>query len=190
MSLSGGFHHAFPDWAEGFCYINDVAVGVRAMRDEGQVERAMVVDCDLHQGNGTAVIFQDDPSALTFSIHEQNIYPLKRESDVDVGLPSFCSGRAYCDELRMALVPALDRHRPELVVYVAGADPFERDQLGTLQLTLQDMRERDDIVIGSAVARGVPVAVVLAGGYSPDVRDTVSCHYQTACAAAEHARAL
>ena len=186
MNLSGGFHHAFPDWAEGFCYINDVAIGVSAALSEELVERAMVVDCDLHQGNGTARIFHDDPRVFTFSIHQENVYPIKQESDLDVGLPDYCSGAAYCEELSRWFVPALERHEPELALFVAGADPYERDTLGSLQLSMQHLRRRDDIVIGSCADRGTPVAVVLAGGYAPDVRETVEVHYGTACSLAKH----
>jgi acetoin utilization deacetylase AcuC-like enzyme len=190
MNLAGGFHHAFPDWAEGFCYINDVAVGIRTVIHEGLVKRAMVIDCDLHQGNGTAFIFRDDPDVFTFSIHEENIYPIKRRSDLDVGLPSFCTGELYLELLERNVVPALDRHRPELVVYVAGADPYEKDQLGSLMLTKEHLRKRDDIVIGSCSARDVPVAVTLAGGYAPDVNDTAEIHFNTALSLVEHCQKL
>ncbi|MFO7956718.1 MAG: histone deacetylase [Candidatus Brocadiia bacterium] len=179
MNLAGGFHHAFPDWAEGFCYINDVAVGVRKMQQEGRVERAMVVDCDLHQGNGTAWVFRDDPDVFTFSIHQENNYPIKRQSDLDVGLPDFCSGKRYLRELEDNLLPALERHDPEFVLYVAGADPSRHDMLGTLGLEFEDLRRRDDMVLGTCAEREVPVTVVLAGGYAADVNDTVRIHEGT-----------
>ena len=190
MNLAGGFHHAFPDWAEGFCYINDVAVGIRQVKEEGLIKRAMVVDCDLHQGNGTAFIFRDEPSVFTFSIHQENNYPIKRRSDLDVGLPDFCTGEAYVDALREHLLPALDRHKPELVLYVAGADPYEKDQLGLLMLSKEDLRKRDDLVIGSCAERDIPVAAVLAGGYAPDVQDTVDVHFGTACSLVQHCAKL
>ena len=190
MNLAGGFHHAFPDWAEGFCYVNDVALGVQVVLDDGLAQRAMVVDCDLHQGNGTAFTFRDEPRVFTFSIHQENLYPLKQQSDLDVGLPDHCSGRAYCEELRTSLIPALDKHRPEFVLYVAGADPYELDQLGSLRLSLEELRERDDIVIGACAERGLPVAVVLAGGYATRVDDTVLVHYGTACSMVQHCREL
>ena len=186
MNLAGGFHHAFPDWAEGFCYINDVALGVRKLTHEGLVRRSMVVDCDLHQGNGTAFIFRDDPDVFTFSIHQQNLYPIKRNSDLDVGLPDYCTGRDYLRALKEALLPALDAHRPEFVLYVAGADPHQKDQLGLLLLSIEDLRQRDDVVIGACAERGVPVTAVLAGGYAPQVDDTVRIHYGTACSLLEH----
>ena len=185
MNLAGGFHHAFADRAEGFCYVNDVAVGVCKLRHEGLVRRAMVVDCDLHQGNGTADIFRDVPEVFTFSIHEENIYPLKRRSDLDIGLPSFCDGEKYMRELDANLPGAMDRHRPEFVLYVAGADPYCRDQLGTLMLRTEDLKRRDEIVLGACLERGVPAACVLAGGYAPEVEETVRIHYGTAATVAE-----
>jgi acetoin utilization deacetylase AcuC-like enzyme len=188
MNLAGGFHHAFPGWAEGFCYINDVAVGIANAKAEGLVQKVMVVDCDLHQGNGTAYIFQDDPSVFTFSIHQEDLYPLKRRSDCDVGLPDFCPGEVYLEELEKHMLPALDKHQPELVLYVAGADPCEKDQLGLLLLSIEHLRQRDDLVIGACAKRGIPVAATLAGGYAPDVSDTVQIHYGTACSLAEHCR--
>jgi acetoin utilization deacetylase AcuC-like enzyme len=180
MNLAGGFHHAFPDWAEGFCYINDVAVGVARARADGLAARVMVVDCDLHQGNGTAYMFREEPDVFTFSIHQESIYPVKRNSDLDLGLPDFCGGPVYLHQLQEHLLPAIDRHRPELVLYVAGADPFEKDLLGTLMLSMDDMRRRDELVLGACAERGIPAAVTLAGGYCSDVRDTVAVHHQTA----------
>jgi acetoin utilization deacetylase AcuC-like enzyme len=190
MNLAGGFHHAFPDWAEGFCYINDVALGVRALRRDGLVERAMVVDCDLHQGNGTAYVFADEPEVFTFSIHEEAIYPLKRRSDLDLGMPSFCGGTRYLGELERHLLAALDEHRPEFVLYVAGADPYAEDLLGTLALSTDDLKRRDEIVLGACAERGVPAAAVLAGGYAPRVEDTVRIHYATALAVLKLGRDL
>lgn len=179
MNLAGGFHHAFPDWAEGFCYINDVAVGGARLRHDGLARKAMVVDCDLHQGNGTAFIFRNEPDVFTFSIHEEMVYPVKQQSDLDIGLPSFCDGDLYLSELRRRLPAALDRHRPEFVLYVAGADPYEEDLLGTLMLDLEDLKTRDEIVLGACVERGIPATAVLAGGYAPRVEDTVQIHYGT-----------
>jgi acetoin utilization deacetylase AcuC-like enzyme len=180
MNLAGGFHHAFPDWAEGFCYINDVAVGVARMRADGLADRVMVVDCDLHQGNGTAVIFQDVPEVFTFSIHEEAIYPVKRRSDMDIGLPSFCPGHVYLEALAGRLPSVMDDHRPDFVFYVAGADPYESDVLGSLKLSLADMKRRDEIVLGACAERGIPASAALAGGYAPFVDDTVNVHYGTA----------
>ncbi len=180
MNLAGGFHHAFPGHAEGFCYINDVALGVAAVRDDASVTRAMVVDCDLHQGNGTAVIFRDQPDVFTFSIHQESIYPIKQQSDLDIGVPDFCSAQEYLGRLELNLTQAMDDHAPELVVYVAGADPYRKDQLGNLLLDMEDLTRRDEIVLGECSRRGIPATVVLAGGYAPDVRDTARIHCSTA----------
>jgi len=190
MNLAGGFHHAFPDHAEGFCYINDVALGVALLRRDGLARRAMVVDCDLHQGNGTAYIFRNEPDVFTLSIHEEDIYPVKERSDLDIGLPAYCDGATYLRELREALPAALDRHRPELVLYVAGADPYREDMFGTLMLEMEDLERRDRLVLEECAARGVPVAVVLAGGYAPMVEQTVEIHYQTARLVVEMAGAI
>ncbi len=180
MNLAGGFHHAFPDWAEGFCYVNDVAVGVAALRRDGLVKRAAVIDCDLHQGNGTAFIFRDVPEVFTFSIHQENLYPVKQRSDLDVGLPDFCPADLYLSKLQQCVDRVLDDHRPEFVLYVAGADPYSGDQLGSLMLGIEDLKRRDEIVLGACAERGVPATAVLAGGYAVRVEDTVSIHYGTA----------
>jgi acetoin utilization deacetylase AcuC-like enzyme len=179
MNVGGGLHHAFPDHAEGFCYINDVALAVRMMLHEGRVERAAVIDCDLHQGNGTAVIFAEDARVITFSIHEEHLYPVKQRSDLDVGLPSFAGDDVYLPPLRKYVPQILEKHRPEFVAYVAGADPYAGDQLGSLQLTLEGLAERDRIVLGGCRERGIPVAILLAGGYAARTEDTVTIHANT-----------
>ena len=180
MNMAGGFHHAFADRAEGFCFINDVAVAAKRMVCDGDAERVMVVDCDLHQGNGTARICADDPRIFTFSIHQERNYPPKERSDLDVGLPDHCSGRAYLEKLRTNLLPAIDEFEPDLALYVAGADPYRGDVLGGLDLTFDDLEERDRTVLGACRERGVPAAVVLAGGYAERLEDTVEVHYRTA----------
>lgn len=179
MNVGGGLHHAFADHAEGFCYINDVALAIRVMQAEGRIARAAVIDCDLHQGNGTAHIFQNDTRVFTFSIHEENLYPAKQQSDLDVGLPP-CAGDAdYLPYLRRYIPEILDNHRPEMVVFVAGADPYAEDQLGTLQLTLGGLAERDRIVLGACRKRNLPVCITLAGGYARRTLDTVAIHANT-----------
>lgn len=184
MNLSGGFHHAFPDYAEGFCYVNDVAVALRVMMRDGAVRRPIIIDCDLHQGNGTAFVFEDDPDVFTFSIHQENLYPIKQRSNIDLGLPDGCSGRAYLDALRENLPRAIERHQPDFAVYVAGADPFKEDMLGSLHLTLNDLQERDAFVLRECTQRRIPSTTVLAGGYCRRVEDTVKVHLQTARAVA------
>jgi len=179
MNVGGGLHHAFPDHAEGFCYINDVALAVRKMQAEGRLERAAVVDCDLHQGNGTAVMFQDDPTVFTFSLHEEYLYPVKQQSDVDVGLPPYAGDDVYLPPLRRYVPEILDGHGPDFVAYVAGADPYAGDQLGTLQLTFEGLLERDRLVLGACRERDIPVVILLAGGYASRTEDTVTVHANT-----------
>jgi acetoin utilization deacetylase AcuC-like enzyme len=178
--IGGGFHHAFTDHAEGFCYINDIAIGIRKAQDGGRMSRAAVIDCDLHQGNGTANIFLNDPTVYTFSIHQEHLYPIKERSDMDIGLDDLVGDEEYLDALRFRVPQVLDASDPELLVYVAGADPYAGDRLGTLQLTKEGLAERDRIVIRSARHRGIPVAVVLAGGYAAVTMDTVEIHANTA----------
>jgi len=178
--LGGGFHHAFPGHGEGFCLLNDVAVAVRVLTHEGRIERAAVIDLDVHHGNGTAAIFADDPSVYTFSMHQQNNYPLdKPPSDLDVGLPDGAGDPEYLALLARHLPTVLDGHGPELVVYLAGADPFRDDQLGGLALTFEGLRRRDRMVLDAARERGVALALVLAGGYAHRLDDTVAIHVAT-----------
>ncbi len=180
LNLTGGFHHAFADRAEGFCYVNDLAVAVRVLQREGAIARAAVIDCDLHQGNGTAAIFRRDDAVLTFSIHQENIYPRKRRSDVDVGLCDLATEEEYLPRLEEHIPGILDAHQPDLVLYQAGADPYSGDQLGTLQLSKEALKRRDAYVLGECLARAIPVAGTLGGGYALDPSDTVDIHFQTA----------
>jgi len=181
FNIGGGFHHAFPDHGEGFCAINDIAVAVRRVQRDGLVARAMVVDCDVHHGNGTAAIFADDASVFTLSIHQFNNYPaLKPPSDLDIHLADGTADDEYLERLGSGYRAALKMFRPELIVYVAGADPYCEDQLGGLSLSLAGLRERDRLVIRAALEAGVPVAIVLAGGYAQNVEDTVTIHANTA----------
>ncbi|MEO0116860.1 MAG: histone deacetylase [candidate division WOR-3 bacterium] len=178
--IGGGFHHAFPNHGEGFCYVNDIGVAIKKMQKEGRIKKAAVIDCDLHQGNGTARIFQDDPDVFTFSIHQENLYPIKERSDWDIGLPDFAGDDIYLGHLASAVPQIYDRHRPELVIYVAGSDPYLDDQLGLLQLTKEGLKKRDEIVIGEGEKRRIPICVVLAGGYARKIEDTVEIHLNTA----------
>jgi len=180
-NVGGGFHHAFPDHGEGFCAINDIAVAVRRVERDGLISRAMVVDCDVHQGNGTAFIFAGDASVFTLSIHQYNNYPaVKPPSSLDINLGDGVSDAEYLNLLGDGYRAALAMFRPELVFYVAGADPYYEDQLGGLSLTLDGLRERDRLVIRTALDHGVPVAIALAGGYAQSVEDTVTIHANTA----------
>jgi len=179
VHLGGGLHHAFPDHAEGFCYVNDVAIAARAAQRDGLARKVLVVDLDLHQGNGTAAVFRSDDSVFTFSMHQEDNYPVKERSDLDIGLGDGTRDEEYLALLRETLPRLRDEERPDLAIYVAGADPFEEDQLGGLSLTRAGLRERDRIVFGELAARGVPVAVVLAGGYARRLADTVAIHTAT-----------
>lgn len=180
MHIGGGFHHAFADHGEGFCYINDIAVGIRKMLAEKRIERAAVIDCDLHQGNGTARIFHEEPAVYTFSIHQERLYPIKEESNWDIPLDDETGNEVYLERLGRAIPKILSEHKPELVVYVAGADPYLDDQLGALRLTKRGLALRDRMVIEGCHRRDIPVVPVLAGGYALDTSDTVDIHVNTA----------
>lgn len=179
VHLGGGLHHAFPNHGEGFCLFNDVAVAIRSLQRDGRLRRAAVVDCDVHHGNGTAMIFERDPSVFTFSIHQEHNYPLfKPPSDLDIGLGDGTGDDEYLRRLGPAVAQTI-RSKPELIVYLAGADPFREDRLGGLALSHEGLRERDRRVFTAARTAGVPVVVVLAGGYALDVEDTVAVHVGT-----------
>ena len=179
IHLGGGFHHAFPSRGEGFCYINDVAVGIRRLKRDKLIEKALIVDCDLHQGNGTAFIFQEDRSVFTFSIHQENLYPMKEKSDLDIGLPDFTGDEEYLAKLRSTLLQIWQSFKPDIVYYLAGADPYEDDQLGQLKLTKAGLKKRDNWVISKCLEKKVPLVILLAGGYAFRVEDTVDIHCHT-----------
>lgn len=189
VNLAGGTHHAFRDRGEGYCIFNDSVVALRQMQAEGRVRRALIVDCDVHQGNGTAKILEDDPSVFTFSIHNEKNYPLKKErSDLDVGLPDGTGDGEYLDALEPALRESIGRARAELVIYLAGADPYFGDRLGRFALTKQGLAERDRMVFDFCVTAGLPVAITMAGGYANRVEDIVDIHFQTVEEAARRAK--
>jgi acetoin utilization deacetylase AcuC-like enzyme len=178
--LGGGFHHAFSDHGEGFCVFNDVAVAIEKLMSLDLIHKAMVVDCDVHQGNGSASIFSKKDTVFTFSIHQMDIYPAyKPESTLDIGLWSGEGDGEYLKALESNFPHLFEEFRPDVVFYLAGADPYEKDQLGGLQLTLAGLKERDSIVIGSARTLQIPVVILLAGGYAIDVEDTVAIHLNT-----------
>src|SRR5687767_3000505 len=184
-NLAGGTHHAFPDHGEGFCVLNDVAVAARVLRRERLASRVAVIDLDVHQGNGTASIFAEDPQVFTFSMHGAKNYPLfKQRSTLDVELADGTADEEYLETLARHL-PRVFGHDPELVFYLAGADPFEGDKLGRLSLTLAGLRARDELVLGECRRRGAAVATVMSGGYAADVNDTVEIHCNTVRAAKE-----
>jgi acetoin utilization deacetylase AcuC-like enzyme len=186
FNTGGGFHHAFPGHGEGFCALHDIAIAIRRLQKDGAIKRALTVDCDVHQGNGTATIFAKDPSVFTLSIHQLNNYPAEKPpSDVDINLADETGDEEYLERLRRALTPAMAGFEPDLVVYVAGADPYYQDQLGGLALTLEGLKARDRLVLSSALMHRTPVMVVLAGGYAVNVEDTITIHANTAHAAKE-----
>ena len=214
VNIGGGFHHAGPDHGEGFCMINDFAVAIRSLQKRKLIQRAMTVDCDVHQGNGTAVIFgpigqnaaslpsspaselgrrrggtiQQGPykDVFTISLHQENNYPyVKPPSSIDVNLPDGCSDAEYLAWLDNALSSGLRQFAPNLICYVAGADPFREDQLGGLNLSIEGLKQRDELVFRAAHARHIPVMVTFAGGYALRVEDTVTIHTNTVIAAAE-----
>jgi acetoin utilization deacetylase AcuC-like enzyme len=219
INIGGGFHHAFPDHGEGFCMIHDVAVAIRRLRRDGKIRNAMTVDCDVHQGNGTAAIFagartagEPLPSAgpstpssslrsavlpgkmrgahggevFTISLHQHNNYPQwKPPSSIDVDLPDGVGDDDYLAWLDNALSSGLRQFEPDLLCYVAGADPYRQDQLGGLSLTMEGLKERDKLVFRVARARNIPVMVTFAGGYAQNVEDTVTIHSNTVIAAME-----
>jgi acetoin utilization deacetylase AcuC-like enzyme len=185
FNIGGGFHHAFPEHGEGFCALNDVAIAIRALQHERLIEKALVVDCDVHHGNGTAAIFTGDRTVLTLSLHQFNNYPSEKPSSViDVDLADGVEDEEYLDHLDGALKVALS-FQPDLAIFVAGADPYREDQLGGLALTINGLKRRDALVFETALSQSVPLAVVLAGGYARDTSDTVTIHCNTAKAAAE-----
>jgi acetoin utilization deacetylase AcuC-like enzyme len=186
FNIGGGFHHAFARHGEGFCAIHDVAIAIRRLQQDGVIERAMVVDCDVHDGNGTASIFADDASVFTLSIHQLNNYPsVKPPSNLDIELEDGVGDQEYLTRLGDGLRNAIGAFKPQLVMYVAGADPYREDQLGGLSLTMDGLKSRDGLVFVIAREHGAGVAVTLAGGYAVHVEDTVAIHCNTARAAAE-----
>ncbi|HSE17282.1 MAG TPA: histone deacetylase [Pyrinomonadaceae bacterium] len=178
-NLAGGTHHSFADRGEGFCVLNDVAIAIRAMRARNTIRRAAIVDCDVHQGNGTATIFAGDTETFTFSIHGANNYPLfKAQSTLDIELVDGTQDAEYLETLAHHL-PSVFAHEPDIVFYLAGADPFARDKLGRLALSLDGLRERDACVLRECYEREVPIVTVMSGGYGKDINDTIEIHCNT-----------
>ena len=178
-NLAGGTHHAFPDHGEGFCVLNDVAITIRVLLRDRLIVRAGVVDCDVHQGNGTAAIFEGDARVFTFSMHGAKNYPLfKTRSDLDVELPDATGDEAYMTALAETL-PRVFAHEPDIVFYLGGADPYVGDKLGRLALTIEGLAARDRFVLTECRARRIPVVTVMSGGYAEEIKDTVEIHCNT-----------
>lgn len=186
FNIGGGFHHAFPGYGEGFCAIHDVAVAVRALQKEGLIRKALVIDCDVHHGNGTAAIFAGDKSVFTLSIHHFNNYPTEKPpSTLDIHLADGVGDQDYLNHLGPAYQTAVAGFHPDIVLYVAGIDPYYDDQLGGLSLSREGMFLRDRLVFDAPLRHHIPVAVTLAGGYARKLEDTVALHSQTVRAALE-----
>lgn len=180
IHLGGGFHHAFPDHGEGFCVLNDIAVAIRKVIDEKKIEKALIIDCDLHQGNGTAHIFQNDDRVFTFSIHQENNYPFyKPKSNADIGLRDRTKDREYLAHLEESIPRIISDLKPQLIMYVAGADPYEHDEIGNLALTMSGLKKRDAFICTQAKNYQIALAIVLAGGYAIKQEDTVKIHFNT-----------
>ena len=189
MNLAGGTHHAFPSHGEGFCVFNDVAIAIRALQRDRLIDRAAVIDLDVHQGNGTHAVFADDDRVFTFSMHGGRNYPFhKVAGDLDIELADHTGDDAYLALLAEALPRVIDAARPDLVVYLAGADPHEHDRLGRLSLTFDGLARRDSMVLDQCREVGIPVAVTIAGGYSNPIDDTVQVHVTTTSIAARYSR--
>ena len=188
-NLAGGTHHAFADRGEGFCVLNDVAVAVRDLQTEQPGLRIMVVDTDAHQGNGTHALLGTDPHVFTYSIHVAANYPSRKVAgSLDVGLERFVAGSVFLDALRTSLPPAVEAFRPDLAIWISGADPHQNDRFGQMQLTLRDMSARDAFVLGLFVPREIPVAVLYGGGYNRELNNTARLHRNSVEAAARLAR--
>ncbi len=183
-NLAGGTHHAFYDRGEGYCVFNDAAIAARTLVAESILERVLIVDCDVHQGNGTATILSSDSHIFTFSIHGANNFPFRKESsDLDIELADGTSDMAYEQALARGLSLSFAANLPQLVIYLAGADPFEDDKLGKLKLSKAGLKHRDEMVFETCRARGVPIAFAMAGGYARNIHDTVEIHANTVIAA-------
>jgi acetoin utilization deacetylase AcuC-like enzyme len=186
VNLGGGTHHAFHDHGQGFCLFNDIVIAARTMQAEGRVQRVVVLDCDVHQGNGTAALAAGDPTIFTFSIHNEDNFPLRKEhSDLDIGLGDGTGDEAYLQALEQGLQQALRRAGADLAIYLAGADPYVGDLLGRFALSKDGLAQRDRTVLRHCQASGLPVAVLMAGGYARDMQDIVDINLQTARIAAE-----
>jgi acetoin utilization deacetylase AcuC-like enzyme len=187
--LGGGTHHAFADAGAGFCVFNDAPVALRALQAEGLIERGLIVDCDVHQGDGTAAILADDPSIYTFSIHGKNNFPLRKQrSDLDIALPDGTRDREYLAALREGLETALDEAGADLVVYLAGADPYAGDRYGRMSLSAGGLRLRDAMVLDAFAERELPAAVLMAGGYARSIGETVAVQLATVAEAVSRVR--
>lgn len=189
VNLAGGTHHAYPDHGEGYCLFNDCAVAARAMQDQGSAQRIIILDCDVHQGNGTAAIFQNDSTVFTFSIHGSKNFPFNKEkSDLDIALADATRDKEYLEALQAGLAQVFASFSADLVIYLAGADPYEGDRLGRLSLSRAGLAARDRFVFNFCQRERLPVAVVMSGGYASNVEEIVDIHFQTVKIAVEKSK--
>lgn len=190
-NLAGGTHHAYAERGEGFCVFNDAAIAARLMQAERRVQQVAIIDLDVHQGNGTAAILAHDDSVFTLSLHAENNFPFKKEcSDLDVSLPDGTGDSVYLLALQRALAEMFRRFVPQLIIYLAGADPHEGDRLGRLKLTMAGLAARDRMVFDQARERRIPVAIAMAGGYGKNIQDTVAVHVQTISIASRYVSSM
>ncbi|MBE7412049.1 MAG: histone deacetylase [Leptospiraceae bacterium] len=178
--VGGGFHHSFPEHAEGFCYLNDAAIGTRYFQRKFPQKKVLLIDLDLHQGNGNSYIFEGDHTVFTFSMHQGNLYPKKENSTLDISLDEGCGDAIYLKQLEKGLKKIGSTFKPDLIYYLAGADPYENDTLGSLNITISGLIQRDALVKKFAEKVKCPVVVLLAGGYAKDFSDTIQIHLNTA----------
>jgi acetoin utilization deacetylase AcuC-like enzyme len=186
VHLGGGTHHAFVDQGQGYCVFNDSVIAARSLQAQTHIRHVLIIDCDVHQGNGTAAIVQNDASIFTFSIHGKNNFPYHKEkSDLDIALEDGTDDSVYLDALREGINESLKQANAEFVIYLAGADPYAEDRFGRLALSKEGLAKRDRLVFQYCRDAGLPVALTMAGGYAPDIKDTVDIHFRTVCIAAE-----
>ena len=180
VNLGGGTHHAFHDHGQGFCWLNDCVIAAKAMQADALAERILIVDCDVHQGNGTAAMVKNDPTIFAFSLHGKNNFPFHKESsDLDIELADGTDDAAYIDALENGLNTATQNFKADLAIYLAGADPYKKDRFGRFALTKAGLAQRDRFVLETLKQLQLPVAVTMAGGYAPDISDVVAIHFQT-----------
>lgn len=186
LNVAGGTHHAFANKGEGFCLLNDFAIAANYLLHHKPVKRILIVDLDVHQGNGTASLFNNNPAIFTFSMHGQQNYPFhKQQSDLDIGLPDGIDGNTYLSILQEQLPRLINTVKPDIVFYLSGVDVLATDKFGKMKLSIADCRQRDEIVFQQCKQHGIPVAVAMGGGYSPNVKDIVTAHCNTFKAAKE-----
>lgn len=186
VHLGGGTHHAFSDQGQGYCIFNDSAIAARGLQTEARIQRVLIVDCDVHQGNGTAHILQNDPSIFTFSIHGKNNFPYRKEkSDLDIALEDGADDSVYLDALQKGLIESLERAEAQFVIYLAGADPYSGDRIGRLNISKEGLAARDRMVLQGCREANLPVSITMAGGYAPNIEDTVNIHFQTVLIASQ-----